>query len=75
MSTDEIRTTLSDAHMSQRGKLDRWVPGPFVVMTLSQHCFDCRDSIPPGATAHRSPDGEVRCAEHAAKGEGCASDG
>lgn len=53
----------ADGHMSRRGKLGTWVPGPFVVMTLSQHCYQCRVSIMPGATAYRCADGAVRCAE------------
>lgn len=43
--------------------LNRWIPGPFTVMTLGQQCFDCRVGIAPGATAYRCKDGEVRCAD------------
>ena len=55
------------------GKLDPWIPGPFVAMT-EQICHDCRVPdlalrtpeayIPPGATAYRCADGWVRCAVH-----------
>ena len=55
--------SMSDAHMSKRGKMDRWILGPFVVMTLSQRCFECRVYIVPGATACKCADGAVRCAE------------
>lgn len=45
-------------------RLDKWIPGPFVVMTLGQTCGTCRVPGMPGETAYRCADGYVRCAEH-----------
>lgn len=44
----------------QRG-LDRWITGPFTVMTIGQVCHACRTQITPGSTGHRCTDGNVRC--------------
>jgi hypothetical protein len=45
-------------------RLDRWVLGPHVVMTIGQLCKTCQVYIPPGATAYNCADGYARCAEH-----------
>jgi len=59
----EVMST-TDSHMSGRGKLDRWVPGPYVVVILGQCCKTCGCGIEPGATGYKCADGFVRCAEH-----------
>ena len=58
-----MKPELADGHMSRRGKLDRWVPGPFVVLTLSQHLLECRSASRRALTAYRCADGNVRCAD------------
>lgn len=60
---------------SRSGRSGKWTLGPFVAMTIGQACRTCRAYIPPGTTAYRCPDGEVRCEEHKAGPQPYPGDG
>jgi hypothetical protein len=49
---------------ARAGRSGKWTEGPFTAMTIGQTCHTDGGYIPPGTTAYRGPDGEVRCEAH-----------